>query len=208
MKPKGKKHNRKRSSKRKTGTRIDQARAKKHGEVYTPQSLVQEMIAKLDKSVWEENKTFCDPACGDGNFLEEVLIRKLKNKHNPLEALKTVYGCDIMQDSIRLCRMRLLKIVQQYEPITEAHIYAVFKNIIWLNTKKYPNGSLDYDFSFNSKKPKKEDVERWLSEVNSPAKVDPEPSYDVLEASDELADELIVEEENGVREGDIDWDLN
>jgi len=60
----------------------------------------------------------------------------------------------------------------------------------------------DYDFSFDSKKPKKEDVERWLSEVNLPAEIDPEPSYDDLEPSEELA----VEEENGIREGDIDWD--
>lgn len=191
---------------------IRHSRRKDTAEIFTPPNITNKMLDLLPKEVWERQDTeFKDPACGNGNLLVEVLERKLQNskdQHRGLKALKTIFGADIMQDNIRETRMRLLKIVQQYEPITEEHIYAIFKNIIWLNTKKYPNGSLDYDFSFNSKKPKKEDVERWLSEVNSPSEVDPEPSYDVLEPSDELVDELIVEEENGVREGDIDWDLN
>ena len=184
---------------------IRKARVKATAEVFTPSALVNEMLDKLPKEVWTLDKTFCDPACGNGNLLVEVLERKIKkskDQHRGLKALQSIFWVDIMRDNIAETRMRLLKIVQQYEEITEDHIVAVFKNIIWLNTKRYPNGSLDYDFSFSSEKPKKEDIARWLSEVNQPAEINPGASCDDLEASEELN----VEEESGVKEGEIDWD--
>jgi type I restriction-modification system DNA methylase subunit len=126
-------------------------RQKKTAEVFTPDTLVNEMLNKLPKEVWKENKTFCDPACGNGAFLVNVLLRKLNNKHNPLEALQSIYGADIMKDNIKECRYRMLKIISKYELITIKHIRVVTTNIVWLNTKYYKKGSLDYDFEFNRK---------------------------------------------------------
>ena len=126
-------------------------RQKKTAEVFTPDTLVNEMLNKLPKEVWKENKTFCDPACGNGQFLVNVLLRKLNNKHNPLEALQSIYGADIMKDNIKECRYRMLKIISKYELITIKHIRVVTTNIVWLNTKYYKKGSLDYDFEFNRK---------------------------------------------------------
>ena len=136
-------------------------RVKKNGEVFTPGPLVNDMLNKLPDEVWQKNKTFCDPACGDGNFLVNVLQRKIDKGHPPLEALKTIYGVDIMRDNILECSMRLLQIVKDFEPITEEHIYTVMRNIVWLNQKRYPGGSLDYDFSFKNGI-KAQDVDRWM----------------------------------------------
>src|ERR1035437_5515752 len=90
-----------------------QKRKKSTAEEFTPLPLVNEMLDKLTKEVWQEGKTYCDPACGNGNFLVEVLKRKLNNHHNALQALQTIYGVDIMQDNIKECRLRLLKLISQ-----------------------------------------------------------------------------------------------
>ena len=141
-------------------------RIKQNGEVFTPDFLVKEMIDKLPKSVWEEGKTFCDPAVGDGQFLVHVLQRKLEKGHNPLLALRLVYGVDIMRDSIKDCRIRLLKLVQHFTPVTREHIYTVMRNIVWVNQKHYPNGSLDYDFSFKNSIDERS-IQRWLKDFNN-----------------------------------------
>ncbi len=85
-------------------------RAKKHGEVFTPMELVEKMLDRLPLDMWADpSKTFCDPACGNGNLLVGVLQRKLKAKHTRRQALSTVYGVDIMPDNVEECRERLLK---------------------------------------------------------------------------------------------------
>ena len=57
-----------------------------------------------------------------------------------------------MDDNIKECRLRLLKVVQDAGvTITEEHIKAVFKNIVVTRLSKYKNGSLDYDYKFPNK---------------------------------------------------------
>jgi hypothetical protein len=56
----------------------------------------------------DNTKTFLDPSCGDGQFLGEVLIRKMENGSTFEEALGTIYGVDLMIDNVDLCRERLL----------------------------------------------------------------------------------------------------
>jgi type I restriction-modification system DNA methylase subunit len=86
-------------------------RIKEQGEVFTPQWLVDEMLDELPQDVFTNpEKTFIDPACGDGNFLVRVLERKIQNGSTPLQALQTTYGVDIMQDNIDDCRRRLIKV--------------------------------------------------------------------------------------------------
>ncbi len=74
-------------------------RRKQTAEVFTPNKLVNEMLDKLsdcsNNSVWKEGKTFCDPACGNGNFLVWVLLIKISKGHNPTEAIKAIHGLDI-----------------------------------------------------------------------------------------------------------------
>lgn len=159
-------------------------RIKNNAEVFTPDSLVNDMLNKLPKENWEEGKTFCDPACGNGQFLVHVLKRKLQLGHKPLEALKTIFGVDIMQDNIRECRQRLLATIQKHEEIKYDHVYTVFRNIVWINSKRYPGGSLDYDFSF-SNGIKKRDVERWLEQIEDGLLEECSDNLPVIESKNE-----------------------
>jgi len=137
-------------------------RVKQTAEVFTPASLVNQMLSKLPKEVWAEGKTFCDPACGTGNFLIAILWKKIEQGHNITECIKTLFGADIMKDNILECRLRLLKIISLYEEVTEEHVKSVLTNIAWINQETQPKGSLDYDFSFLPNY-KEKDVKIWLT---------------------------------------------
>lgn len=143
-------------------------RAKQTAEVFTPSKLVKQMLDKLPKEVWQNGKTFVDPAAGNGNFLVHVLYRKLSRGHDSLDALQSVYGVDIMQDNVQLCRLRLLRLIEVIndEEITEDHIKAVFDNIKWLCTKRFPNGSLNYDFGFKKGKHNQKTIDKWMKWIN------------------------------------------
>jgi len=92
-----------------SGIEREHVRVKATGEVFTPTPLVQEMLDKLPlEQFTDTNKTFLDPSCGDGQFLGEVLIRKIENGSTFEQALSTIYGVDLMQDNVELCRERLL----------------------------------------------------------------------------------------------------
>ena len=165
------------------------ARKRQTAEDFTPAWLVNQMLDKLNEygpESWQDGKTFCDLACGNGNMLIEVLKRKLSLKHNPLTAIQSIYGADIMQDNIRECRERLLTTLKEHTPITKDMVKAVLKNIVWTPLKKYPNGSLDYDFDF-AINPKQRDIDRWHEQM----------SADIIDQSksEELEVE-VVEEKN------------
>jgi hypothetical protein len=86
------------------------ARVKELGEVFTPAALVSEMLDKLPADCWLPHKTFLEPSCGTGNFLIQILQRKLEAGHPPLQALSTIYGVDIMKDNVVESRKRLLQV--------------------------------------------------------------------------------------------------
>ncbi len=91
-----------------SGVERDRLRVKATAEVFTPTWLVQEMLDELPKEEFEDKtKTFIDPTCGDGQFLSEVIIRKMENGSTLEEALSTTYGVDIMEDNIELTKRRL-----------------------------------------------------------------------------------------------------
>ena len=118
-----------------SGVARDKLRVKATGEVFTPTELVQEILDKLDPVLFQDpTKTFIDPSCGDGQFLSEVLIRKVENGIDFETALSTIYGVDLMQDNVDLCRERLL--------CGQAHLrHIVEKNIVCAD-------ALTYDYSF------------------------------------------------------------
>jgi 2-polyprenyl-3-methyl-5-hydroxy-6-metoxy-1,4-benzoquinol methylase len=83
-------------------------RVKKTGEVFTPTKLAIEMIQKLGVDAFAPGKTVIDPACGDGQLL--VPVKWLKVLHFGMfeeDALKDIYGVDIMRDNVDLCKKRL-----------------------------------------------------------------------------------------------------
>ena len=135
------------------------ARRRDTAEIFTPDHIIKKMLDLLPKSTWHKGKTFLDPAAGNGNILVWILIRKIEHGHKPLEALRTIYGVDIMSDNVSECRCRLLKIVSAFEEITKDHIQAALTNIVCAN-------SLEYDFEF-SEKPDKPTVLALLRDVKS-----------------------------------------
>jgi type I restriction-modification system DNA methylase subunit len=106
-----------------SGVERDRARVKATGEVFTPTPLVQEILDHLDPKLFQDpSKTFLDPTCGDGQFLGEVLIRKIENGSTFEQALTTIYGVDLMQDNVDLCRERLLCGREDLRHIVEKNI--------------------------------------------------------------------------------------
>ena len=79
-------------------------RVKKTGEIFTPPDLVNEMLDGLgvDWSNPPQDKTFCDPTCGSGNFLVELAKRGIP--------LKNLYGAELMPDNVETCKRRLKEI--------------------------------------------------------------------------------------------------
>ena len=92
-----------------SGIERDKLRVKETAEVFTPTTLVQEMLDNLPLELFEDyTKTFLDPSCGDGQFLSEVVIRKMERSGCTLkEALSTTYGVELMEDNVKLCKERL-----------------------------------------------------------------------------------------------------
>jgi hypothetical protein len=98
-----------------------------HGEVFTPPGLVNDMLDLVAHECERIDSRFLEPACGDGNFLAEVLRRKLRtvDKSSPRDsdrwqrdailAVCSIYGIDLLPDNVIACRERLLGI------LTEAH---------------------------------------------------------------------------------------
>lgn len=93
-----------------------------HGEVFTADREVQAMCDLVKQETERIDSRFLEPACGEGNFLAEILKRKLaivKKKYrrsaydwerNSLLALGSMYGVDIMLDNAIACRQRLYDI--------------------------------------------------------------------------------------------------
>ena len=120
------------------GVERDQLRVKATGEVFTPTPLVQEVLDKLLlEQFTDPTKTFLDPSCGDGQFLGEILIRKMENGSTFDQALSTIYGVDLMQDNVDECRKRLLCGSQDPK-----HIATVEQNI-------YQADALKFSYEFN-----------------------------------------------------------
>jgi hypothetical protein len=125
-----------------SGVERDKLRIKQTAEVFTPTPLVQEMLDKLEKEdptlFTDPLKTYLDNSCGDGQFLSEVVIRKMEKSGCSLElALKTTYGVDLMEDNVIECRKRLAG----PNPTPEI-IEILNKNIVC-------HDALTYDYSFN-----------------------------------------------------------
>ena len=86
----------------------DKQRIQSTAEHFTPTELVRDMIGSLPEELFSDpTKTFIDPACGDGQFLGEILIKKLEHGIDLNIALDTIYGVDIMRDNVDLCKRRL-----------------------------------------------------------------------------------------------------
>lgn len=123
-----------------------------HGEVFTAEREVKAMCDLVKQETERIDSRFLEPACGDGNFLAEILLRKLtivtkRYKRSAYDwerysvlAVTSIYGIDILQDNVDDCRARLFEFWnKEYEAICKkdcnnearkAVIYILSKNIL------------------------------------------------------------------------------
>lgn len=103
-----------------------------HGEVFTPEWLVDAMLDLVKEESERIDSRFLEPACGSGNFLVRVLQRKLaavelkygqsdfERRHFALFALMCIYGIELLADNIAECRDNMLEILAEYLQIEES----------------------------------------------------------------------------------------
>jgi len=107
-----------------------------HGEVFTPEWLVDAMLDLVKDETERLDARFLEPACGSGNFLTKILKRKLATveikysksdfdrKNYALLSLMCIYGIELLEDNIAECMANLLKIFSEYLNInTEDTLY-------------------------------------------------------------------------------------
>ena len=100
-------------------------RVQQHGEVFTNEREVNAMLNLVKHETERIDSRFLEPACGDGNFLAEILRRKLRvcrnlveqRKNTQLEyekntvlAVSSIYGIELLPDNAMTCRERLFRI--------------------------------------------------------------------------------------------------
>lgn len=106
-----------------------------HGEVFTAEREVNAMLDMVKQETERIDSRFLEPACGDGNFLVEILRRKLAvvtkrygkspadyAKHAIL-AVSSIYGVDILHDNVEACRERLFGIWEaEYKAVCKKEV--------------------------------------------------------------------------------------
>lgn len=97
-----------------------------HGEVFTPPWMVDAMLDLVKAESERIDARFLEPACGSGNFIAQILQRKLaavelkygksdfERRHYALLALMCIYGIELLADNVAECRESALEIFVEY----------------------------------------------------------------------------------------------
>ena len=143
-------------------------RVKAYGEVLTPRHMVDRMLelvgTDLESGVDFVDKTFFEPAAGDGNFLVAILQRKLlaiEARHpraawprETLHALASIYAVELLEDNHCAAKANMLREFLDFHearqtpcgPETDLHraaIYLIDANIVRGNTLSATTASGD-----------------------------------------------------------------
>jgi hypothetical protein len=132
---------------------VSKERVADHGEVLTGKREVNAMLDLVKQETERIDSRFLEPACGNGNFLAEILERKLgvvearykksqlEYERNAVLAVSSIYGIDILEDNVDECRKRLFGIFDwSYSGLFKkkakndcrtAVQYILTRNIIW-----------------------------------------------------------------------------
>jgi hypothetical protein len=146
-----------------------------HGEVFTSEREVSAMLDLVKQETERIESTFLEPACGNGNFLAEVLSRKLavvKNRYGKSQfeweryatiAISSIYGVDILEDNAIECRARLFKFFDEQYSILFADKckdecrrsikFLLKRNILWGDALDFTNPATKKPIVFSEWKP-------------------------------------------------------
>ena len=142
-----------------------------HGEVFTNEREVNAMLDLVKHETERIDSRFLEPACGNGNFLAEVLRRKLKvvdqrygNNQMDWEryaviAVSSIYGVDILEDNAKECRERLFNIFDDFyttlfkdkckEECRRSIRFLFDRNILWGDALDFTNPSTKQPIVFS-----------------------------------------------------------
>ncbi len=119
-----------------------------HGEVFTPAWMVEAMLDLVKDESERIDARFLEPACGSGNFLVQVLRRKLaavqlkygasdfEKRHYALFALMCIYGIELLPDNIAECRANMLDIfsdclgLAEHDELYSAAYHVLSQNLV------------------------------------------------------------------------------
>jgi hypothetical protein len=144
---------------------MEQVKSKKrvtdHGEVFTNSREVNAMLDLVKQETDRIDSRFLEPACGNGNFLAEVLNRKLdvvdarygkslqEWEHYSIVAISSIYGVDILEDNAKECRERLFDVFNQRytnqfdknckEECRRSIRFLLSRNILWGDALDFTN---------------------------------------------------------------------
>lgn len=129
-------------------------RVREHGEVFTPQWVVDKMLNQPGIKEATENlqATFLEPAAGEGAFLVEILNRRLnlaqqishsinEYEENALIGLSTLYGIELLEDNVEMLVMNMMseferhyyQVIQDYSASYNKKVFQSAKVIISAN---------------------------------------------------------------------------
>ena len=122
---------------------VSKQRVADHGEVYTAKREVNAMLDLVKEETERIDSRFLEPACGTGNFLVEILNRKMeavrrKHARNQFEydlasaqAVSSMYGVELLPDNTAICRQRLFELfLDIYQQQQHAEAADELKNCI------------------------------------------------------------------------------
>jgi len=106
-----------------------------HGEVFTPEWMVESMLDLVGNETERIDSRFLEPACGSGNFLVKILQRKLEavdvkyaqsefeRRNYSLLAMMCLYGIELLEDNILECHENLLEIFSKHLALDEGDLF-------------------------------------------------------------------------------------
>ena len=119
-----------------------------HGEVFTPEWLVEAMLDLVKDETERLDSRFLEPACGSGNFLTKILKRKLAavelrygkfefdRNHYALLCVMCIYGIELLKDNISECQANILDVLVSYlnlkieDDVYRSAVYVLSQNIV------------------------------------------------------------------------------
>lgn len=117
-----------------------------HGEVFTPPWMVEAMLDLVKDESERIDSRFLESACGSGNFIVNILKRKLaavelkfgksdfEKQHYALLAVMCIYGIELLKDNIAECRANALEVLAEYLNLSETDdLYLAAYHVLSVN---------------------------------------------------------------------------
>lgn len=128
---------------------VSRQRVADHGEVYTARREVCAMLDLVKEETERIDSRFLEPACGTGNFLVEILSRKMEAVRKQFsrnrfeydlasaQAVSSMYGVELLPDNVATCRQRLMcQYVETYRQHLSAEVPTELERCIRFLLKK------------------------------------------------------------------------